>query len=316
MARRRLSRLTRRQRRLFRLARTVTVTTVLVTGGIWWAGDEEPDGPALAAAAAAAAPGPAGAAVGAPAALDHKAKREAEPQMKPEAKPEAKPETRPEVKPEAKPQTRPEAKPETRPVAKPQAGSAAKPKAAPKAAPKAVPKTVPKTAPKAVPSPRPSPPPAPLARSRPVTVAVPAITIEAPVLDLGLDGQGRLATPPIDKPDVVGWYAKGVTPGERGTAVVVGHRDTRTGPAIFVSLDSLSAGNTVRVARADGKVAVFTVDRVVTYSKTGFPDKEVYGSTGRPELRLLTCGGAFDPGKGYEANIVVFAHLTDIAQQI
>ncbi|MFE6855240.1 class F sortase [Streptomyces sp. NPDC057674] len=290
----------------------MTVTTVLVTGGIWWAGDEEPDAPALAAAAATAAPGPEGAAVGAPAALDHKAK--------PETKPEAQPEAKSVVKPETRPVAKPEAKPETRPVAKPQAGSTAKstakPEAKPKAAPKAVPKAAPKVKPKAVPSPRSSPPPAPLARSRPVTVAVPAITIEAPVLDLGLDGEGRLATPPMENPDVVGWYAKGVTPGERGTAVVVGHRDTRTGPAIFVSLDSLSAGNTVRVARADGKVAVFTVDRVVTYSKTGFPDKEVYGSTGRPELRLLTCGGAFDPGKGYEANIVVFAHLTDIAQQI
>ncbi|MFE5660710.1 class F sortase [Streptomyces sp. NPDC056517] len=254
------------------------VTVFLVTGGVWWAGDEEPAGPAL--AAAPAAPGRAGAAVGAPAALDHK------------AKPEAKPET----------------KPETKPVAKPQARSAVKPEAKPKVAPRAKPK--------AVPTPRPSPPPAPLARSRPTAVAVPAITIEAPVMELGLDGEGRLATPPIDNPQVVGWYAKGVTPGERGTAVVVGHRDTRTGPAIFVSLDSLSAGNTVRVARADGRVAVFTVDRVVTYSKTDFPDKEVYGSTGRPELRLLTCGGAFDPGKGYEANIVVFAHLTDIAQQI
>ncbi|MFJ2935601.1 class F sortase [Streptomyces sp. NPDC087219] len=283
MAPRRFSRRSRRQRRLFRLARTVTVTVVLVTGGVWWAGDEDPDGPAL--AAAPAAPGGAGAAVGASAALDHKAK--------PETKPEAKPEAKPEVKAEGKPQ----------------AGSTVKPQAKPRAAPRAKPK--------AVPAPRPAPPPAPLARSRPLTVAVPAITIEAPVMDLGLDGEGRLATPPIDNPEVVGWYAKGVTPGELGTAVVVGHRDTRTGPAIFVSLDSLSAGNTVRVARADGRVAVFTVDRVVTYAKAEFPDKEVYGSTGRPELRLLTCGGAFDRSAGgYDANIVVFAHLSDIAREI
>ncbi|MFF0475783.1 class F sortase [Streptomyces sp. NPDC004284] len=165
-------------------------------------------------------------------------------------------------------------------------------------------------------APRPAPLPAPLARSRPVTVAVPAITIEAPVIELGLDATGRLGTPPVDDPRVVGWYAKGPAPGERGTAVVVGHRDTRTGPAIFLNLDSLSAGNTVRIARADGKVAVFTVDRVRTYAKSDFPDKEVYGATGRPELRLLTCGGAFDRGKGYEANIVVFAHLTEIAQKI
>ncbi|WP_055601603.1 class F sortase [Streptomyces aureus] len=252
----------------------MAVTLVLVTGCVWWAGDEEPAGAAL--AAAPAAPGRAAAAVGAPAALDHK----------------------------AKPGTKSETKPGTKPGAQPEARSTVKPEAKPKVPPRARPKAVP------------SPPPAPLARSRPTTVAVPAITIEAPVMELGLDGEGRLATPPIDNPLVVGWYAKGVTPGERGTAVVVGHRDTRTGPAIFVSLDSLSPGNTVRVARADGKVAVFTVDRVVTYAKTDFPDKEVYGSTGRPELRLLTCGGAFDPGKGYEANIVVFAHLTDIAQQI
>ncbi|MFF4171544.1 class F sortase [Streptomyces sp. NPDC001744] len=157
---------------------------------------------------------------------------------------------------------------------------------------------------------------APLPRSRPIAVAVPAITIEAPVTDLGLDAAGRLAAPPVDNPRVVGWYAKGPAPGERGTAVVVGHRDTRTGPAIFLNLNALSPGNTVRVARADGKVAVFTVDRVRTYAKNAFPDKEVYGATGRPELRLLTCGGAFDRGTGYEANIVVFAHLTDIAQKI
>ncbi|MFI0987533.1 class F sortase [Streptomyces exfoliatus] len=248
MAPRRSSRLTRKRRRLLRLARTVTVTVVLVGGGIWWAGGEEPAHPAL--AAAPGAPGGAGAvaAAGAPAALDHKAK--------------------------------------------------------------------PKAPPKATPPPRPAPPPAPLARSRPTALAVPAITIEAPVIDLGLDGAGRLATPPVDHPQVVGWYANGATPGERGTAVVVGHRDTRTGPAVFLNLDSLSPGNTVRVARADGRVAVFTVDRVRTYAKSEFPDKEVYGSTGRPELRLLTCGGAFDRKTGYESNIVVFAHLTDIARKI
>ncbi|MFF5285758.1 MULTISPECIES: class F sortase [Streptomyces] len=242
----RRSRFTRRQRRLLRLARTVAVTTAMVTGGIWWAGDGEPADPPL--AAAPAAHGRVGPAAGAPAALAHRAK--------------------------------------------------------------------PRSVPKATPAPRPAPAPAPMARSRPVTVAVPAITIEAPVIELGLDATGRLGTPPVDDPRVVGWYAKGPTPGERGTAVVVGHRDTRTGPAVFLNLNSLSQGNTVRVARADGKVAVFTVDRVETYAKNDFPDKEVYGDTGRPELRLLTCGGAFDRGKGYEANIVVFAHLTEIAQKI
>ncbi|WP_432115446.1 class F sortase [Streptomyces sp. S1] len=285
----------RRRRRLFRLARTMTVLVVLVVGGFWWAGDEEPAAPALAsapaasdgagAAVAAGAEAGAVAAAGAPAALDHK------------AKPEAPPENAPP--PERAPS----------PKAAPPQESKASPKATP--SPKAAPR--PKGASGAKDA---SGAPAPLPRSRPTTVAVPAITIEAPVIDLGLDAKGQLAAPPVDDPRVVGWYAKGSTPGERGTAVVVGHRDTRTGPAVFLNLGVLNPGNTVRIARADGKVAVFTVDRVKTYAKDDFPDKEVYGATGRPELRLLTCGGAFDRKTGYEANIVVFAHLTDIAQKI
>ncbi|WP_223206193.1 class F sortase [Streptomyces xanthii] len=163
---------------------------------------------------------------------------------------------------------------------------------------------------------KPARPPAPLARSRPTVLAVPAITIEAPVIGLGLKPGGSLAAPPVDNPRLVGWYTGGVTPGERGTAVVVGHRDTRTGPAIFLDLDSLDTGNTVRIARADGRVAVFTVDRVRTYAKAAFPDQEVYSAARRPELRLITCGGAFDRKTGYASNIVVFAHLTGVERQL
>ncbi|MEV6327263.1 class F sortase [Streptomyces sp. NPDC051909] len=247
----RRGRTTRRQRRLYRLARTVAVTLTLVVGAVWWAGDEEPGGSALAA-------GPA--AHGAPSAV---AKAGADGANG------------------------------ARGVS---GGAGHKPAAKAPA--------------------KPQPPPAPLARSRPTTLAVPAITIEAPVVGLGLEAGGSLATPPVDNPRVVGWYANGVTPGERGTAVVVGHRDTRTGPAIFLNLDSLDPGNTVRVARADGRVAVFTVDRVRTYAKSAFPDEEVYGAAKRPELRLITCGGAFDRKAGYASNIVVFAHLTDVDRQI
>ncbi|MEU8523907.1 class F sortase [Streptomyces sp. NBC_01216] len=160
------------------------------------------------------------------------------------------------------------------------------------------------------------PSPTPLPASRATRLAIPAITIEAPVRAVSVDRVGRLGSPPVDNPRVVGWYARGAAPGERGTAVFVGHRDTRTGPAIFLNLDSLKPGNTVRIGRADGRVAVFTVDKVRTYTKTAFPDTEVYGPTGRPEIRLLTCGGAFSPKTGYQSNIVVFAHLTDVTRRL
>ncbi|MGW7433846.1 class F sortase [Streptomyces sp. NPDC054861] len=267
----------------------------LVVGGIWWAQDGEPSGPPIAAAPAAHG---AAASAAAPAVTglhaDQKPKAPPDPAPGPPSRP------KPAVEPAAGARPQPAAKPPDPPASKAPGRSpgtaAAKPKPAAEAGPGS--------------------PPAPLGRSRPTSLAVPAITIEAPVVDLGLDGAGRLATPPVDNPRVVGWYRGGPTPGERGTAVVVGHRDTRSGPAIFLNLNVLSPGNTVRVARADGRVAVFTVDKVRTYTKAGFPDKEVYGSRGRPELRLLTCGGSFDPKKGYESNVVVYAHLTDLDKEI
>lgn len=153
---------------------------------------------------------------------------------------------------------------------------------------------------------------APLKPSRPLKVAIPAIFIEAAVTGLGLDMKGRLEAPPLSRPKLTGWYEKGPSPGEDGTALIVGHRDTKTGPAIFLNLDALRRGDKVNVARADRRTAVFTVDAVKTYTKDKFPDDKVYGDTGRPELRLLTCGGRFDEKAGYSANVVVFAHLTSL----
>ncbi|WP_093801581.1 class F sortase [Streptomyces sp. Wb2n-11] len=172
--------------------------------------------------------------------------------------------------------------------------------------------------PTSTPTPTPRPRPArashpPLPPSPVVRVAVPALTIEAPVVGLGLDPGGRLATPQVDNPRLVGWYKDGPTPGEAGTSLLVGHRDTRTGPAIFLNLNALDPGDVINVAREDRRTAVFTVDAVRTYKKDAFPDGEVYGNkTGRPELRVLTCGGDFDKKTGYGSNVVVFAHLTDV----
>ncbi|MFD4030112.1 class F sortase [Streptomyces sp. NPDC058637] len=156
---------------------------------------------------------------------------------------------------------------------------------------------------------------APLVHSRPVKVAIPAIFIEAPVTGLALDKKGRLRAPPLNRPELVGWYRKGPSPGEAGTSLLVGHRDTATGPAIFLNLNVLRRGDTVKVTRADKRTAVFTVDKVKTYTKEKFPDEKVYGATGRPELRLLTCGGRFDKKGGYSANVVVFAHLTSLGKK-
>jgi LPXTG-site transpeptidase (sortase) family protein len=154
------------------------------------------------------------------------------------------------------------------------------------------------------------PPPRPLPRSRPTSLRIPSLGVDAPVVGIGLDGDRRLETPPVDRPKVVGWYEGGSTPGEAGTAIAVGHRDTRTGPAVFAALGQIKPGKLIEAKRADGRTAVYTVDRVKVFDKSGFPDEEVYGRASRPELRVLTCGGLFSRRTGYTSNVVVFAHLT------
>ncbi|MFF8728426.1 class F sortase [Streptomyces sp. NPDC015171] len=154
------------------------------------------------------------------------------------------------------------------------------------------------------------PPPRPLPRSRPTSFRVPSLGIDAPVIPLRLDRERQLETPPVDRPRLVGWYQGGPTPGESGTAVAVGHRDTRTGSAVFAGLAQVKPGKPIEVKRADGRTAVYSVDQVKVFDKAGFPDKEVYGPAGRPELRVITCGGLFSRRTGYTSNVVVFAHLS------
>ncbi|WP_037666644.1 class F sortase, partial [Streptomyces lividans] len=154
---------------------------------------------------------------------------------------------------------------------------------------------------------------APLDDARPQRLDVPGLDIDAPVVARGLDAEGAIEPPPFDQPGTVGWYAAGVTPGAAGTALMVGHVDTETRPAVFYQLSTLEPGQTIRVARDDDEVAEFTVDDVQVLTRDGFDAQQAYGprDTGRSELRLITCGGTFDhTTDSYTANVVVSAYLT------
>lgn len=154
---------------------------------------------------------------------------------------------------------------------------------------------------------------APLDAARPQRLDVPGLDIDAPVVARGLDAKGAIEPPPFDQPGTVGWYAAGVAPGAAGTALMVGHVDTETRPAVFYRLSSIEPGQTIRVARDDAEVAEFTVDDVQVLTRDGFDAQQAYGprDTGRSELRLITCGGTFDQTTDrYTANVVVSAYLT------
>jgi sortase (surface protein transpeptidase) len=150
----------------------------------------------------------------------------------------------------------------------------------------------------------------PMERAVPTRVRIPAIGVNAAMMPLEASATGELAVPPPDKADMAGWHDGGVTPGQLGTAVVLGHVDSRDGPAVFYDLGRLRKGATIEVARKDGRTAVFTVYGIDMYDRTSFPSKQVYTDAHRPELRVITCGGTFTPGTGYSSNVVVFARLT------
>ncbi|MEV8585918.1 class F sortase [Streptomyces sp. NPDC051180] len=150
----------------------------------------------------------------------------------------------------------------------------------------------------------------PLPASDPTRIRIPALGIDTSLVPLELDGTGALRPPSATVPTVAGWYADGTTPGAPGTAVVTGHLDTPLGPAVFHRLDALSRGAAIEIDREDGRTALFAVDAVALHPKNRFPDAKVYGTSARPELRLITCGGDWSTDTGYRANTVVYATLT------
>ncbi|WP_405978191.1 class F sortase [Streptomyces sp. NBC_00158] len=154
--------------------------------------------------------------------------------------------------------------------------------------------------------------PVAMAPAEPERVRIPSLRIDAPLTALGLEADGSLQAPPPDDKNLAGWYADGTPPGSDGTAVIAGHVDNKQGPAVFYQLGALKKGERIEVLRRDGTTAAFTVDAIEIHDRRNFPDQQVYGATGRPELRLITCGGTYTKKAGYPANVVVYAHLTSL----
>ncbi|SCL67288.1 Sortase family protein [Micromonospora citrea] len=149
-----------------------------------------------------------------------------------------------------------------------------------------------------------------LPASRPVDIAIDPIDVRARVHGVGIAPDGSIAVPDAARAQEAGWYDQGPTPGQYGPAVIVGHVDTTTGPAVFHKLRDLREGDRIEVTRSDRSVAVFEVDSVERFDKERLPVDEVFGDFSRPRLRLITCGGRWVGGEtGYADNVVVFASL-------
>lgn len=151
--------------------------------------------------------------------------------------------------------------------------------------------------------------PATISRAAPpASLAIPAIGVTTPLEPLGLLPDHSLQPP--SHWNEAGWYADGVRPGDPGPAIVVGHVDSVSGPAVFYRLRDLRPGAVALIRLRTGRTLTFVIDTVQVYPKDQFPSAAVYGPTALPELRLITCTGDFDRNAhSYVDNLVVSAHL-------
>ncbi|MFG2986495.1 class F sortase [Streptomyces sp. NPDC048258] len=151
-----------------------------------------------------------------------------------------------------------------------------------------------------------------LARSEPQKITIPSLGLSSSLETLRQNADGTMQTP--KDPALAGWYEPGPTPGSQGPAVIAGHVTWNGASAVFEKLKTMKTGDTIEVTRRDSKTVTFTVDRVAEYPKAEFPTLEVYKNLDHAGLRLVTCGGDFDPKKHYyDSNVVVFARMTDAA---
>lgn len=150
-------------------------------------------------------------------------------------------------------------------------------------------------------------PVAPTVPGAPVSIAIPSIAVSSDLIGLGLEADRTVEVP--QNGDDAGWYELGTSPGQPGSAVILGHVDSVEGPAVFHRLRELVPGAQVRVTLADGAVETFEVSHLETIRNDEFPAQRVYaGTPGRPTLNIVTCGGDYDADSGgYQSNVIAYA---------
>jgi len=154
----------------------------------------------------------------------------------------------------------------------------------------------------------------PLPAANPTELRIDSINASSSLVPLGLNPDQTISVPPVNTPEQASWYRLGPTPGAAGPAIILGHVNGNGKDGIFAKLNQLKPGDQVKVTRADGKTAVFTVTKLQQVPKNTFPTVDVYGDTNDSELRLITCGGGFDKSKrSYVDSIIAFATLTAVA---
>lgn len=143
---------------------------------------------------------------------------------------------------------------------------------------------------------------------------IPGIGVRSRLLSLGDPRGPVLSVPALSQASEAAWYNFSAVPGTPGNAVLVGHVDTYSGPAVFYDLYRLRHGEPVYVT-IGGRRVRFAVQGVTEVQKDLFPVSRIFGATNRRRLWIITCGGAFDyTTRHYMDNIIVSASYQPVRQ--
>ena len=146
--------------------------------------------------------------------------------------------------------------------------------------------------------------------SQPVSLEIPKLALTASIEAKGLLDTGQMAVP--DNRDTVAWFSPGAAPGQQGNAVMAGHVDDKTGPAVFFSLNRLTTGDFIHVKNKDGKRLTFIVTKKEAYDRKAAPLPFIFGPTNAKRLNLITCTGSFNRQQGtHEKRLVVYTTLLE-----
>lgn len=158
------------------------------------------------------------------------------------------------------------------------------------------------------PSPSPTPTPTP-AFGNPVRMSIPAIGVNAPVIPVATDAEGRMEAP--GDWFSIGWYAPGTKIGWQGNAVVAGHYDTNTGASgPFFALHKLVAGNEIVITDEIGRTMTYRVERAESRPVGEWNLHEIFGPSDERRLNLVTCAGWWNARQhSYSNRFIVFAKL-------
>lgn len=143
----------------------------------------------------------------------------------------------------------------------------------------------------------------------PRLVQIPKLGISATIQPVGMDDAGKMGVPSTWTD--VGWYQLGFKPGEKGSAVLDGHLDDTSGaPAVFWYIKDLQPGDQIIVTDNNNAQYTFVVKQTTSYPYNGAPMQQIFDTTDKPRLNLITCDGTWDRAThNYSNRTVVYAVL-------